>query len=154
MWLLICYLYRDVCYLRDVCTNFIVLNHARRNQSGRSGHGPTKISAERTSLQGYRYSCGRLDGGVVRLLERGLKRSCVHARQAYVARQMQVHALQLSCPPLPNSIVRSSMKWRCPRLYLAFLSCRGRSVSSRLLVQLSQSSYTIAHCQRPARRPC
>ena len=65
MWLLICYLYRDVCYLRDVCTNFIVLNHARRNQSGRSGHGPTKISAERTSLQGYRYSCGRLDGGVV-----------------------------------------------------------------------------------------
>ena len=43
-----------------------------------------QILAECTSLQGYRYSCSQLDGGVVRLLEHGLKRSqyvpsCLHA---------------------------------------------------------------------------
>jgi len=77
------------------------LVHGRRNRSGLSGHGSTKTSAERTSLQGYRYSCGRLDGGVVRSLERGLKRSqyvpsCLRARTSSVCRQMQIRALQLT----------------------------------------------------------
>ena len=56
---------------------------ARRNRSGRSGHGPTKISAKHTFfLRCYRCS------GADKLLERGLKRSpnrsrdvrpCLHA---------------------------------------------------------------------------